>query len=69
MPLSLQPERPSGWEDGRTKKGACRVTDSLSERAEAMRPSPSSRVWVLDLEVQAVVPTSGLFENAKDGLH
>jgi hypothetical protein len=24
---------------------------------------------VLDLEVQAVVPTSGLFENAKDGLH
>ncbi len=24
---------------------------------------------VLDLEVKAVVPTSGLFENAKDGLH
>ena len=24
---------------------------------------------VLDLEVQAVVPTSGLFEDAKDGLH
>ena len=42
---AMQEQRP-GWEDGRTKKGACRVADSLSECAEAMRPSPSSRVWV-----------------------
>jgi hypothetical protein len=27
------------------------------------------RVAWSDLEVQAVVPTSGLFEDAKDGLH
>jgi hypothetical protein len=42
---AVQEQRP-GWEDGRTKKGACRVADSLSECAEAMRPSPSSWVWV-----------------------
>jgi hypothetical protein len=40
---AVQEQRP-GWEDGRTKKGACRVAGSLCEGAEAMRPSPSSRV-------------------------
>jgi hypothetical protein len=33
------------------------------------RPSLLPWAQLLDLEVQAVVPTSGLLEDAKDGLH
>jgi hypothetical protein len=46
---AMQEQRP-GWEDGRMKEGACRVADSLSEFAEAMRPSPSSPVWAVHLQ-------------------